>query len=180
MEDVMKYIKRIAFVCAALSIIAFAPRAEAIDVGASAGVYVPMGDARDIYDVGWTANAHVGFGVVPMVDFRIFADYYTANGSLNGVGYSMESIGGGGMFVFSPPIPLIDPYVGAGYALRSVTHGPDHNQQRDLGHGPIVTAGINLSLLIVNIGLNASYVGNRVDGRELGGFTAGLGASIGF
>ena len=179
MEDwIMKILKTLVFAgVAALALAAATPKAHAIDVGVNAGVYIPAGDAKDDYKLGYGIKGHVGFDIFPMFDARVFAGYYQADG--DGNNFELSSTNGGVMLVFSPPIPVVKPYVGLGYAVHRTKYGPNGSQD-DYGHGVVAEAGVNMSILIAELGLYANYMQNEVGDLDLGGWTAGLNASIGF
>ncbi|MDR2870673.1 MAG: hypothetical protein LBV04_09505 [Deferribacteraceae bacterium] len=187
----MKFVKIL--LCTGLAAIALSvatPNAHALDAGLTGGVFIPSGDAADLYDyeLGYALKAHVGSdSVIPMVEWRAFAGYYQAsideelnNGSSLG---DLQSTNGGLMLVFSPPTPIVTAYVGVGYALHKTSYGVNGSAW---GHGMIAELGVGMSFVIAEIGLYANYMDNSVkddnfdENLKLGGISAGLFATVGF
>jgi hypothetical protein len=177
----MKLIKILLSAGALAIAIAFAPAAQALEVGVHAGVFLPQGDAGDAFDSGLTYELYLGTDFAPMFDSRFFIGNYSAKAE-NSNFDDLSANYGGLMLVFSPPIPGIAAHIGLGYALYQTSYGADESKW---GHGIVAEAGLGFSVVLAEFGLYANYMENTLNDDdlgdlELGGYSVGLRASIGF
>jgi hypothetical protein len=159
--------------------------ANAFSLGAGAGVYIPSKDVDKLgFPAGYSLNAHIDQGVLPMISLRLTADYSASELKKYGYTHEFSTYGGGLLAVFTPPIPVLNMYVGAGYSAHWFefnTKGPIGSADgSDFGHGVIAQAGVGVSLLILNLGLHAQYYVSDGDHFDAGGYTIGIGAGVSF
>jgi hypothetical protein len=159
--------------------------ANAFSLGAGAGVYIPSKDVDKLgFPAGYSLNAHIDQGVLPMISLRLTADYSAAEFKKYGYTHEFSTYGGGLLAVFTPPVPVLNMYVGAGYSAHWFefnTNGPLRSADgNDFGHGIVAQAGVGVSLLILDLGLHAQYYVSNGDHYDAGGYTVGIGAGVSF
>jgi hypothetical protein len=160
-----------------------AGEARAFSVGAGAGVYIPSEDVDKLgFPAGYSLNAHIDQGIFPMISMRLTADYSASEFKKSGYTHEFSTYGGGLLAIFSPPIPILDVYVGAGYSAHwfeySASAPIGSAKGDDFGHGIIAQAGVGVSLFILNLGLNAQYYVSDGDHFDAGGYTVGIGVGV--
>ncbi len=165
---------------AAILITTLPGTANAVGFGVSAGVFIPGGDIS-FYDPGLGINAYADFTLVPMLlDFRIAANHYQTKGSKNDIDYKLNSTGGQALVILAPPVPIIKPYVGAGYGVYKNSHEIKYAGNKETkdkwGNGFVLQAGVGVDVLILTLGIDGQYLLNN-QGDNYGGYS--IGARIG-
>ncbi len=168
------------FAAAVFTMFLLPGEASAFNLGAGAGVFIPGSDMSESFDPGYNIYAYAGFNMVPAIlDFRIQADYYASDGKESNVDYSFNAIGGEALLVLAPTfIPVIKPYVGAGWGVYNSTVEVGDDSETKWGNGFVAVAGVGVEVLIVRIGLDGKYFINTVDGDDYGGYGAGLSVTL--
>jgi hypothetical protein len=157
---------------------------RAFEVGAGAGVYIPSADVKELdFPVGYSFNAHIDQSIFPMLSLRLSGDYSGASFKEYGYTHEFSTYGGALLLVFSPPIPVLDIYAGVGYNGHWFEYNKntpsETAKESDFGHGVVAQAGVGISILIVNLGINAQYYIAEGD-FDAGGFNVGLGVGLSF
>ncbi|MDR2883742.1 MAG: porin family protein [Deferribacteraceae bacterium] len=163
----------------------FSMNAFALDFGVGASAFMPT--ESEIYDYGYQVEAHMDFGLIPaLVETRISVSRYSATGEDAGFDYELSGYGGQALVVLAPAIPIVKPYLGVGYGIYSNEetidgHGIETTND-SIGHGPVVKAGLGISILILDLSLDAQYYVNKGedDDEDYSGYTVGLSAGISF
>ena len=170
------------FIIAVFSLFLLPGKAVALNGGVGAGVFVPGSDMSQSFDPGYNIYAYMNFNVVPsLVDFRVQVDYYNATGRNNDVNYKFNATGGEALVVLAPSlVPILKPYVGAGWGVYNSTLEVGSRSESKWGNGFVGVAGVGVEVLILRIGLDGKYFINNVSGDNYGGYSAGLSASIAF
>ncbi|MDR2869747.1 MAG: hypothetical protein LBV04_04790, partial [Deferribacteraceae bacterium] len=123
--------------------------ANAVELGVGGGAFIPMGDAKEVYDTGYSADIYMDMHIAWPVTLRILGLYYSADGELNGVNQRLQGIGGGAMLMLKPELGAVQPYIGVGYSALSIRSGShnshnqynSHNKSSESGHGAIGQVG---------------------------------------
>ena len=175
------------FAAAVFSVFLFPSQAAAFNTGVGVGVYIPGSDMSNTYDPGVDVYAYMSFNMVPtLLDFRIQADWYNAKGkgsilSKNDTDLKFSAVGGEALVVLAPTIiPVLKPYVGAGWGVYNGTIEVGGESESKWGNGLVAVAGVGVEVVIVRIGIDGKYFINTISGDDYGGYGVGLSASIVF